>query len=185
MKHIKNYSLAFILVLVSFFIMYKAARLIYPFKYENYVVKYSKEYNIDPYLVTSVIKAESGFKHDVKSHKNAIGLMQLTEETAQWVAEKMKIKDFSIEMLENPEVNIAMGCWYLDNLKEEFDGNITLTLAAYNGGRGNVEKWLKDDRYSQDGKTLTYIPFKETDKYIKKVEVNYKIYKMLYKNLDK
>lgn len=185
MKKLKKYAIAVILIVISFFIMYRAIKYVYPLRYENYVLKYSNEYNIDPYLVTAVIKTESGFKHDVKSHKNAIGLMQLTEETAVWIADKMKIQDFKIEMLQKPEINIAMGCWYLDNLKEEFKGDVSLILAAYNGGRGNVQKWLKDTRYSEDGKTLNYIPFKETDRYVKRVEVNYKIYKTIYRNLNK
>ena len=55
-----------------------------------------------------------------------------------------------------------------------------LVLAAYNAGRGNVQKWLKDNRYSSDGETLSYIPFAETDKYVKKVKVNFDVYRFLY-----
>ena len=76
-----------------------------------------------------------------------------------------------------------MGCWYLSDLKKEFNGNMDLVLAAYNGGRGNVEKWLKDSNTSPDGQNLKNIPFKETDKYVKKVNTNYNIYKYLYKNI--
>jgi soluble lytic murein transglycosylase len=150
-----------------------------PFKYSDYITKYSKMYDLDPVLVSAVIKTESNFKADAVSSKNAYGLMQITKETAHWAADKMKIADFSTEKLVDPETNIMIGCWYLDNLKKEFGSN-DLVLAAYNAGRGNVEKWLADPAYSTDGKTLTNIPFNETANYIKKVDVYYKIYRFLY-----
>lgn len=57
-----------------------------------------------------------------------------------------------------------MGCWYLNNLKEEFDGNMDLVLAAYNGGRGNVQKWLKDSEHSKDGEVfIIYLLRKQTN----------------------
>lgn len=144
------------------------------------IFKYSYENNIDPYFVASVIKVESNFDKDAKSSKSAAGLMQITPETAKWVASEMKISGYSESMLLNPETNIKMGCWYLKDLKEEFNGNTDLMLAAYNGGRGNVNKWLKDKEKSTDGKTLIFIPFKETDKYVKKVNATYSIYKKIY-----
>lgn len=153
----------------------------FPLKYSENIIKYSKEYNLDPFLVAAVIKTESNFDEGAKSNKNAYGLMQITPDTAEWAAEKMNINSFKTEMLYNPDFNIRMGCWYLNNLKKEFNDNNELVLAAYNGGRGNVQKWLKSAEHSVDGKNLHYIPFKETDKYIKKVKVNYNIYKYLYK----
>lgn len=155
-------------------------RYFYPLKYVNYIKEYSQKYDLDPYLVMSVIRTESGFKENVRSNKNAIGLMQITPDTASWAAEKMNIYDFKDSMLNDPRFNIQMGCWYMKDLKNEFNGNIDLVLAAYNGGRGNVQKWLKDSGHSYDGKNLHYIPFKETDKYVKKVKVSYKVYKYLY-----
>ncbi|MEW8957104.1 lytic transglycosylase domain-containing protein [Clostridium sp.] len=183
MKHMKNIALVLAILILSMSIMYFAIKIIYPLKYKDTIVEYSKKYDLDPYFVAAVIKAESGFRPNVKSHKNAVGLMQLTDSTAEWVAKEMGMSDFKLEDLKTPEINIAMGCWYLENLNKEFKYDKTLVLAAYNAGRGNVNKWLKDDRYSKDGTTLDFIPFKETDKYIKKVEVNYKIYKFIYKDL--
>ena len=72
-----------------------------------------------------------------------------------------------------------MGCWYLNNLKQEF-GDMDLVLAAYNAGRGNVNNWLKDYQYSDDGIELKEIPFKETREYVVKVNLSYMIYKYLY-----
>ena len=72
-----------------------------------------------------------------------------------------------------------IGCWYLNRLYKEF-GNTDLVIAAYNGGSGNVSKWLADEKYSQDGKKLHIIPFDETDKYVKKVNRNYEQYNKIY-----
>lgn len=174
-------ALIIILVLVNLFYIVK---LFYPLKYRENIIKYSEEYDLSPYLVAAVIKTESNFKPNAKSNKGAHGLMQITPSTAKWAAEKMKIDDYKENMLTDPEFNIRMGCWYIDNLKKEFDGDMNLVLAAYNGGRGNVQKWLSDNNHSKDGKSLYHIPFKETDEYVKKVKVNYNIYKFLYKSLE-
>ena len=154
-------------------------KIFFPLNNSEYINKYSKMYNLDPILVASVIKTESNFKTDAKSRKNAYGLMQITPDTARWAAGKMKIENFSLDMLLNPETNIKMGCWYLSDLKSEFK-ETNLVLAAYNAGRGNVQKWLKDSDHSTDGKSLYYIPYGETDKYVKKVNLFYKVYKFLY-----
>lgn len=173
-----------VLLLIIFVILVmnvpNIGKVFFPYKYSNYITKYSEKYELDPYLVAAVIKTESNFDEGAKSNKNAYGLMQITPDTAEWAAEKMDIKNFNIKMLKDPEFNISMGCWYLNNLREEFNGDIELVLAAYNGGRGNVQKWLKSSDHSSDGKNLHYIPFKETDKYVKKVKVNYSVYKYLY-----
>ena len=106
--------------------------------------------------------------------------MQITKETGTWIAEQMKMENFNVNDLYNENTNIEMACWYLNNLSKEFDGDRDLIVAAYNAGRGNVNKWLKNNEYSGDGKKLTYIPFKETKHYVDKVNIYYKIYKRLY-----
>ena len=155
-------------------------KIFYPVKYENQIIKYSQKYNLEPCLVAAVIRTESNFNEKAVSHRDAKGLMQIMPDTALWIAENMQLSNFNMETLYDTEVNIAMGCWYLNNLNTEFNGDINLVLAAYNGGRGNVQKWLKDEEYSIDGKSLNLIPFEETDKYVKKVNTNYNIYLKLY-----
>ena len=151
----------------------------FPYKHKEVIDKYSEEYNLDPLFVLSIIKAESKFDKSARSHKDAIGLMQITESTGKWIAGQMGIKDFSSDMLYDENMNIKMGCWYLNNLHKEF-GDWDLVIAAYNAGRGRVQEWLNSAEHSDDGKNLTYIPFKETDKYVKKVNVYYNIYRSLY-----
>lgn len=179
MKVIKR---AFVLILIVILLMNgkNIGKHFFPLKYSEHIFEYSQQYDLDPYLVAAVIKTESNFEEKAKSNKNAYGLMQITGDTAEWAAEKMDIAYPGDSMLYDPEFNIRMGCWYLDDLRREFNGNMELVLAAYNGGRGNVQKWLNNEENSADGKNLHYIPFKETDKYVKKVKVNYSVYKYLY-----
>ncbi|MGH4051048.1 MAG: lytic transglycosylase domain-containing protein [Clostridium sp.] len=165
------------LVLINIKTIFK---MFYPVKYEEQIFKYSEKYNVDPALVIAVIRAESNFDEKATSHRGAYGLMQIMPDTATWIAESMKLKDFNVEELHDKEINVDMGCWYINNLNTEFNGNIDLVLAAYNGGRGNVQKWLKNAEYSSDGKTLNTIPYEETDKYVKKVKTNYNVYVKIY-----
>jgi len=150
-----------------------------PYGYSDYIMEYSEKYDLDPVLVAAVIKTESNFEADAVSSKNAYGLMQITQETAHWAAGKMGIDDFTTDRLMDPETNIMIGCWYLHNLFDEFN-NQELALAAYNAGRGNVQKWLNNPEYSDDGITLKKIPFKETESYVKRVGLYYKLYEFLY-----
>lgn len=182
MKKILN----FIFVIIAAFVIISALKAsynlimhaVYPVRYYEYIEKYSRKYDLDKYLVMGVIKAESNYIHDAHSGV-ARGLMQLTEETARWVSEKINI-DFSTDDIEDPETNIQMGCYYLSYLISHYNGNINVALAAYNAGMGNVSKWLSDSEYSTDGINLSYIPFAETREYIKKVNNYTEKYKKIY-----
>lgn len=180
---LKKMIIVFItIILVAFILPYFTYTKFYPYKYKEYVDKYSEENNLDPLLVLALIKAESNFREKALSHKNAYGLMQITESTGKWASLEMKIDNFQVDMLYNPEFNIKMGTWYLKYLIKEFN-NTELALASYNGGIGNVKKWLNNKDYSKDGKNLHYIPFPETDKYVKRIRVNYNVYVFLYRKL--
>ena len=185
MKGYKNklrLIILFIAILIAIiFVLDNAAMLLYPVKYHDLVQLYSEKFNLDPYLVLSIIKAESNFKPDAVSPKNARGLMQISEKTGKWGAEKLKLMDYTKEDLFDPETNIYIGCWYLSVLYSEFS-DMDIVLAAYNGGSGNVAQWLKDSTLSTNGKSLDRIPFKETEKYLKKVKNSYRIYKKLYES---
>ncbi len=180
MKKLKVLIVICILIVLGFSFSYGVLRFMYPLKYSEYIGKYSAMYNLDKYLVMSIIKAESNFNEKATSNKDARGLMQITPSTGEWIAEQMNLVEFSYDKLYDPEQNIFMGCWYLNNLRKEFDKNYTLILSAYNAGRGNVNRWLDNKEFSKDGENLDYIPFKETELYIKKIKINYNIYKTLY-----
>ncbi|WP_244833654.1 lytic transglycosylase domain-containing protein [Clostridium sp. BJN0001] len=168
------------ILLISIGSLYILKSAIFPYKYNEYVNKYSQEYKLSPFFVLAVMKSESNFDDDAHSHKDAVGLMQITTETGQWIAEKMELESFSKDNLYNEEYNIRMGCWYLRYLYDKFDGNIDLIVAAYNAGPSNVDKWLQNSECSKDGENLSYIPFAETKKYVDKVNTYYKVYRILY-----
>lgn len=152
----------------------------YPYKYSEEVNHYSREYDLDPLFVLSVIKVESNFNPDATSNNGAIGLMQITEETGRDIAKHLGNENFIPKDLHDPKLNIEMGCWYLNDLFKEFK-NRDLVLAAYNGGRGNVQRWLYDFRYSSNGELIN-IPFKETQDYVKKVNSDLEVYSRIYSN---
>ena len=154
--------------------------LLYPNDYELAVKKYAKIYDVPPELVFSVIKAESNYEEHALSKKGAVGLMQIMESTGDWAAKKLSIENFSRERLYEPDVNIEIGCFYLSYLLDLYSHDTKCVLAAYNAGPANVDKWLLDDAYSKDKKTLQKIPYSETENYVKKVMGNIKIYDFLY-----
>ena len=147
----------------------------YPVEYSDYILEYSAENRLDPYIVISVIKQESNFISDAKS-PYAGGLMQLTEITAKEYGEKLGLESFNYM---DPETNIRIGCYLLRSLIDRYDGVLETALAAYNAGSSNVDSWLADSNYSHDGRNLYYIPYTETRYYVKKVMENIEDYKNL------
>lgn len=177
MKKTVKFLIFFILVIILIFVI---AKMIYKIEYIDTINKECQKYNIDKYEILSIIKAESDFDSDAISSKNAVGLMQLTPETANWCAKKLGIKEVSEKDLINPEINIMLGVYYYSYLLQRY-GDMNTALAAYNAGMGKVDGWLTDKRYSEDGKIIKTTPYQETNRYITKINNNLKIYKFLYK----
>lgn len=156
-------------------------KYLYPYPYQSTVNFYADRYNLDKSLVAGVILTESKFKPEVVSHRGARGLMQLMPETATWIAYQIEDEDFSVDKLNDVQLNIKYGTWYLASLQEEFQSNEVLSLAAYNAGRGNVHEWM--EKYGWDTNFTDYeqIPFPETREYVKRVLKNQQEYQRLYK----
>ena len=108
--------------------------------------------------------------------------MQLTDETAQFCAEKMGI-ELNEGDIYSPAINIRLGTFYLSRMLNLFDGDERLAVAAYNAGEGRVQEWLKNPTLSTDGESLDFIPYEETRRHVEKIETYKKIYKLLYPNL--
>ncbi len=151
----------------------------YKTDYKEYIEKYAKEYNVDPLLIYSIIKAESNFKEGTVSNKGACGLMQLMDNTAKEVAENTIMEYESGTTLYNPEKNIKLGIIYFSDLMKIYK-NKELALIAYNAGSGNVDKWIETGVLKADGSDIENIPYTETNTYVRKILRNYKIYKKLY-----
>ena len=152
-------------------------KISYPQKYGEYVEKYAKEYQVEKELIYAMIKAESNFKADAISNKQAIGLMQLLESTAYEVAGEIE-QEITKEEILDPGTNINLGTKYLSNLLNKY-GNIELAVAAYNAGIGNVDSWIEKGTIQRDGTDIENIPFKETNNYVRKILRDYQIYKQL------
>ena len=163
----------FFIIIIAFGLM----RSLFPRRHIDYIEKYSRRFKVDSSLVLALIKAESNFNPDAVSHANAKGIMQLTEETFAFCNDSLKTDGGDIL---SPEGNIRAGVWYLSYLIGRYDGNFKNALAAYNAGATNVDKWLSDLRYSDDGKTLKEIPFGETYRHIEKITRYKIIYDFLY-----
>jgi soluble lytic murein transglycosylase len=106
--------------------------------------------------------------------------MQLMPDTAAWIAKQLDDQDFSLERLHEPDMNIRYGTWYLSSLRDEFQGNEVLMLAAYNAGRGNVHEWMDTYGWTMDFSAVDEIPYEETKAYVASVLKNKKKYEALY-----
>lgn len=183
----KHSFLAFICIVLLIMVYFAFSsgdvyKMRYPLSHEVLVEKYALSNKIDKYLIYSIIRAESFYDENAISSKGACGLMQITPDTANWIAEKMGLEDFSQEDLFEPEKNIMMGVWYFKYLLDRFGGDLRVAIAAYNAGPTNASKWLLREDLSSDGKTLDEIPFEETRKYEQKIMNSYEMYKKIYEN---
>ena len=163
-----------------FFLCDKLERELYPLHYTETVELAANEFDLPLEMVYAVILTESSFDADAISSAGAKGLMQLTDDTNEWVAWRLG-EDITPERIFEPEVNVWRGCYLLAYLYERF-GGWNEALAAYNAGVGRVDGWLSDALYSIDGKTLIVdkLPIEETRNYIKKVLASAEKYKKLY-----
>jgi len=124
--------------------------------------------HLDPALIAGVIYAETKFDPR-SSAAGALGLMQVMPQTAAFLAHRSGATTFTTADLSTPAVNIAYGSYYLRYLLNEYHGNTTLALAAYNGGESNVDRWIAGARAQGHSLTVADIPFPETRAYVTRV----------------
>ncbi|MBQ8474262.1 MAG: lytic transglycosylase domain-containing protein [Clostridia bacterium] len=160
------------------FIFDKYERNAYPREYQNYVEKYCADYGVPEHLVYAVIKVESDFQSGAVSEKGAVGIMQITPDTFNWLTTLTK-ENLNAGMLYDPETNIKYGTYYLSYLYLRYSSWETV-YAAYNAGTGNVDEWLGEELENDGAKKLEDIPFEETKEYVKKVNKAAEIYERLY-----
>lgn len=153
----------------------------YRLEYRDLIESYAYERGLDPAFVAAVIYNESRFDPEAVSRVGARGLMQIMEETGQWIAEKLDETDgYTFDRMFTPETNIRFGTWYLAFLAREFDGDIVKMAAGYHAGQGAVRSWLNNPEYSADGVTLDHIPYPDTEQYVQRVVNAYAIYTRHY-----
>lgn len=150
---------------------------LYPFPYVDLIENAAEKQEMNPLLVTALMRQESRFMPKIRSSVGAVGLMQVMPETGSWVAQSMGLKNHN---LEKPEDNINIGTWYLAFTHGQYKDNSMLAVASYNAGSSNVASWIERFGFDDPDEFANQIPFPETKGYVKYVFENYWNYLRLY-----
>jgi len=184
------FAVLFLLFIV--FLFYNSSWLgqrMYPIKYEQDIRISAAQLGVDPLLIAAIIRVESNYKPNLKSKKDAIGLMQIMPDTAAWIVQQAGFAHLTEADLVKEDVNIHIGAWYIRSLRQEFasvlDGSskldtIALIAAAYNAGPGNVSRWIGNGVWDGSYANASLIPYGETRHYIQRIVYYYKKYDELY-----
>jgi soluble lytic murein transglycosylase len=140
-----------------------------PLRHDDIIRQQAADKGVGADLIAAVIYEESRFR-DQTSHAGARGLMQITPDTADFIARRSGGVLFEQTDLATPQVNIAYGTWFLRYLLDHYDGNDTLAVAAYNAGQTNVDRWVREAGGAEEFDSARHIPFPETRAYVANVE---------------
>jgi soluble lytic murein transglycosylase len=152
-----------------------------PLRHEDIIRQQSAEKDLDPAMVAAIIYEESRFR-DQTSHAGARGLMQITPETAEFIARDSGGVRFTQADLATPQVNISYGTYYLRYLLRRYDGHETLAIAAYNAGETNVNRWVEEAGGPDDFDVDEDVPFPETRNYVRNVQDREQEYREHYRD---
>jgi soluble lytic murein transglycosylase len=141
----------------------------FPLRHQQLVEAQAQQHQLDTSWIFAVIRQESAFKRDARSHAGAMGLMQLMPSTARYVAKRyLKQKPPSQHALLEADTNIELGSAYLRQLLDRLEDSPVLATAAYNAGPHRVNKWLPAQDLDADI-WVDLVPFNETRRYIRSV----------------
>jgi soluble lytic murein transglycosylase len=143
----------------------------FPTPLRETVLRKSKAVGLDPAYVYGLIRQESRFVTDARSSVGASGLMQVMPATAKWTAKKIGLNGFTVEQLNDHEVNVAIGTGYLKLVLDDFGGSMAMAAAAYNAGPSRPRNW-RNGPVLDGAIWAENIPFQETRDYVKKVLSN-------------
>lgn len=143
----------------------------FPMPFREQVTAQSNRIGLDPAYVYGLIRQESRFIMDARSHVGASGLMQVMPATAKWTARKIGMKDFQPDMINDRDVNITIGTSYLKLALDDFEGSMPLAAAGYNAGPGRPRNW-RNGPVLEAAVWAENVPFTETRDYVKKVLSN-------------
>jgi soluble lytic murein transglycosylase len=150
-----------------------------PLKHDDIIRQQAADKDLDPALIAAVINEESHFR-DQTSHAGARGLMQITPETADFIARHSGGNRFVQEDLANPQINISYGSYFLRYLIHHYGGNETPAIAAYNAGQTNVDRWVARAGGPEAFDSARHIPFPETRAYVENVTATRQKYREHY-----
>lgn len=151
----------------------------YPLLFEEQIRKGASKNAIDPYLLMALIRQESAFNPDARSHAGAIGLMQLMPATGRELGNRL-YSGFVESRLSNPEVNVELGSHYLRRVLDMLDGDVQLALAGYNGGPYRIRKWRRERPSQPLDEFLEGMSLDETRNYVKRITLLRSSYEQLY-----
>jgi soluble lytic murein transglycosylase len=143
----------------------------FPMPLREIVVRRANEIRLDPAYVYGLIRQESRFIMDARSHVGASGLMQVMPATAKWTAKKIGLTNFTPDQITDREVNVAIGTGYLKLVLDDFEGSMPMATAAYNAGPSRPRNW-RNGPVLEAAIWAENIPFQETRDYVKKVLSN-------------
>ena len=158
----------------------RSLELVYPFPYRQEIVAGARAHEVDPYLMAGLIRQESMFNARARSVAGALGLMQVMPATGRRVASGIGMSGFNTSQLTDPAVNLRLGAKYLADQIETQNGRIIDAVAAYNAGPHRVTAWRAFPEYPDDDLFIERIPYQETRDYVKIVQQNARIYRLLY-----
>ncbi len=147
----------------------------FPMPLRELVVRRAREIGLDPAYVYGLIRQESRFVSDARSHVGASGLMQVMPATARWTARKIGLNGFEPSQITDPEVNVQIGTAYLKLALDDFEGSMAMAAAAYNAGPGRPRQWRQGPEL-EAAVWIENIPFDETRDYVKRVLSNTTVY---------
>lgn len=150
---------------------------LYPFPFEDKIIKWSQARQLNPLLVTALIRQESRFEPKIESSAGALGLMQVMPETGKHVAQQIGLQNYS---LTNPEDNVNLGTSYLDYTHSRYNNNSMLAVASYNAGPNAVARWVSKYGLKDFDEFVEQIPYSETKGYVESVFGNYWNYMLIY-----
>lgn len=157
---------------------------LFPLPYWAVIQREAQRKDVDPYLVAALIRQESAFNPEARSHADALGLMQLLPREARRYARKEKIPRWRTNKIFDPEINIRLGVAYLADAIHRYNGSLELALAAYNAGDERVETWVQEQSMAgaveDPMEFVESIPFTETREYVQILLRNLSYYKRIY-----
>ncbi len=139
-----------------------------PLRHDDIIRQQASEKDLDPTLIAGVIYEESRFR-DQTSGAGARGLMQITPETADFIARHSGGNRFEQSDLGTPQINIAYGTYFLRFLIDHYEGDEEAALAAYNAGITNVDGWVEQAGGIDSFEVGRHVPFPETRAYVENV----------------
>ena len=158
-------------------------KVLFPVAFWDQIKRHSRAHGLDPFIIAALTAQESTFDPQIRSHANAVGLMQIVPSTGSRYARRIGVRRFRPSMLTTPDTNIRLGTAIFADLVARFDGGTHLALASYNAGEGAVARWVAERPGIARDEFIDDIPYPETQNYVKRIVGTAEDYRRLYGQL--